>query len=118
MLPTGARAFGARRGSAEVFRVKTGTSLARTRWRRDAATTAAGTAALRMTSPPSDGASIVFDRATFRLNGRALVQDLELSVNPGETLVLLGRSGSGKTTSLKLVNRLLEPTGGEVRVNG
>jgi osmoprotectant transport system ATP-binding protein len=71
-----------------------------------------------MTSPPSDGASIVFDRATFCLNGRALVQDLELSVNPGETLVLLGRSGSGKTTSLKLVNRLLEPTGGEVRVNG
>jgi osmoprotectant transport system ATP-binding protein len=34
----------------------------------------------------------------------------------GETLVLLGRSGSGKTTTLKLINRLLEPTGGEVRV--
>jgi osmoprotectant transport system ATP-binding protein len=39
-------------------------------------------------------------------------------VQGGETLVLLGRSGSGKTTSLKLINRLLTPSGGEVRVNG
>jgi osmoprotectant transport system ATP-binding protein len=36
----------------------------------------------------------------------------------GETLVLLGRSGSGKTTTMKLVNRLLDPTVGEVRVEG
>jgi osmoprotectant transport system ATP-binding protein len=52
------------------------------------------------------------------VNGRALVHDLALTVNQGETLVLLGRSGSGKTTSLKLVNRLLVPSSGEVRVNG
>jgi len=39
-------------------------------------------------------------------------------VQRGETLILLGRSGSGKTTTLKLVNRLLTPSGGEVRVNG
>jgi len=51
-------------------------------------------------------------------NGQRLLSDLNLQVQRGETLVLLGRSGSGKTTSLKLVNRLLNPSGGEVRVNG
>jgi osmoprotectant transport system ATP-binding protein len=61
---------------------------------------------------------IEFDRVSFRVNGRSLVQDLVLSVNRGETLVLLGRSGSGKTTSLKLINRLLEPIDGVVRVDG
>ena len=49
---------------------------------------------------------------------RVLVRGLTLDVRRGETLVLLGRSGSGKTTTLKLVNRLLEPTAGEVRVEG
>jgi osmoprotectant transport system ATP-binding protein len=43
---------------------------------------------------------------------------VNLSVNRGETLVLLGRSGSGKTTALKLINRLLEPTAGTVQVEG
>jgi osmoprotectant transport system ATP-binding protein len=51
-------------------------------------------------------------------NGQPLLSGLNLEVQRGETLVLLGRSGSGKTTTLKLVNRLLTPTGGEVRVNG
>jgi osmoprotectant transport system ATP-binding protein len=51
-------------------------------------------------------------------NGKALLSGLNLQVQRGETLVLLGRSGSGKTTTLKLVNRLLIPSGGEVRVNG
>ena len=51
-------------------------------------------------------------------NGQPLLSGLNLQVQRGETLVLLGRSGSGKTTSLKLVNRLLTPTGGQVRVNG
>jgi osmoprotectant transport system ATP-binding protein len=67
---------------------------------------------------PYQGSTIEFDRVFFRVNGRALVQDLTLSVAPGEILVLLGRSGSGKTTSLKLINRLLEPTEGQVRVEG
>ena len=62
--------------------------------------------------------AIEFDHASFRLNGRPLLQDLVLSVKQGETLVLLGRSGSGKTTTLKLINRLLLPTAGDVRVNG
>jgi len=51
-------------------------------------------------------------------NGQPLLTGLNLQVQHGETLVLLGRSGSGKTTTLKLVNRLLNPSSGEVRVNG
>ena len=47
-----------------------------------------------------------------------MVEHLRFDVKRGETLVLLGRSGSGKTTTLKLINRLLEPTNGEVRVEG
>jgi osmoprotectant transport system ATP-binding protein len=62
--------------------------------------------------------AIEFDHASFDINGRPLLHDLMLSVKQGETLVLLGRSGSGKTTTLKLINRLLLPTAGEVRVNG
>ena len=50
--------------------------------------------------------------------GRELVSDVTFQVGEGETLVLLGRSGSGKTTTLKLVNRLLEPVSGEVFVAG
>src|SRR2546422_329623 len=53
-----------------------------------------------------------------RNEGRVLVQDVSFTVAAGETLVLLGRSGSGKTTTLKLINRLLEPTAGEVVVAG
>ncbi|MGE5144498.1 MAG: ATP-binding cassette domain-containing protein [Acidobacteriota bacterium] len=49
---------------------------------------------------------------------RPIVQDVSFSVAPGETLVLLGRSGSGKTTTLKLINRLVDPSAGEVIVAG
>jgi osmoprotectant transport system ATP-binding protein len=62
---------------------------------------------------------IEFRGVAFRLDGgAALVSGLSFEVRAGETLVLLGRSGSGKTTTLKLINRLLEPTAGEVRVEG
>ena len=52
------------------------------------------------------------------LSGRTLLQNLNLAVEAGETLMLLGRSGSGKTTTLKLINRLLAPSAGEVLVQG
>jgi len=50
--------------------------------------------------------------------GLQLVSGLNLRVKRGETLVLLGRSGSGKTTTLKLINGLLWPTSGAVLVKG
>lgn len=63
--------------------------------------------------------AITFDCVTYRLaDGKTLLSDLTLEVRQGETLVLLGRSGSGKTTTIKLINRLLDPTAGQVRVEG
>ncbi len=50
--------------------------------------------------------------------GRAVVDALTLSVATGETLVLLGTSGCGKTTTLKMINRLLEPDSGLITING
>ena len=62
---------------------------------------------------------IEFRGVSFRAaNRHLLLSDLSLSVRRGETLVLLGRSGSGKTTTLKLINRLLEPSQGELQVEG
>jgi osmoprotectant transport system ATP-binding protein len=69
--------------------------------------------------PTSNSPVIEFRDVGYRLpNGQPLLAGLNLQVQRGETLVLLGRSGSGKTTTLKLVNRLLTPAGGEVWVNG
>jgi osmoprotectant transport system ATP-binding protein len=60
---------------------------------------------------------VEFDAASFHLSdGRPLLEGLSLAVDEGETLAVIGRSGSGKTTALKLVNALLMPTAGEVRV--
>ena len=61
---------------------------------------------------------IEFRNVSYRVNGIEVLTDLNLRVARGETLVLLGRSGSGKTTTLKLVNRLVEPSSGEVMVHG
>jgi len=49
---------------------------------------------------------------------RDVVRDLSLEVPDGKTLVLLGSSGSGKTTVLKMINRLVEPSGGTIEVDG
>lgn len=63
--------------------------------------------------------SLAFLHVGYRTpDGRPILSDLTLEVTPGETLVLLGQSGSGKTTTLRLVNRLIEPTTGDVHVNG
>jgi osmoprotectant transport system ATP-binding protein len=59
-----------------------------------------------------------FRDVEYRSSGREVLSRLNLAIDRGEILVLLGRSGSGKTTALKLVNRLLNPFRGEVRVEG
>ena len=63
---------------------------------------------------------VQFHNVDFSLPTAAapIIAELNLNVARGETLVLLGESGCGKTTTLKLVNRLLVPTGGEVVVEG
>src|SRR5438552_3017716 len=61
---------------------------------------------------------IEFRDVSYRVAGTQVLSGFDLQVYGGETVVLLGRSGSGKTTSLKLVNRLLSPTSGEILVKG
>ena len=51
-------------------------------------------------------------------DGHQALRGVSLEVAPGEFLAILGTSGSGKTTLLKMVNRLIEPTSGEVAVRG
>ena len=69
---------------------------------------------------PGQAAELVFDRATKRYEGREgdAVQDLSLTVPAGEICVLVGPSGGGKTTALKMVNRLIAMSSGDIRIDG
>jgi osmoprotectant transport system ATP-binding protein len=72
-----------------------------------------------MNNPPAAGPAIEFRDVAYRLdNGSTLLRNLNLEVQRGETLILLGRSGSGKTTTLKLINRLLTQSAGAIYVDG
>jgi osmoprotectant transport system ATP-binding protein len=65
-------------------------------------------------------AEIVFDRVTKRYPGRdeAAVNELSLTIPAGEVCVLVGPSGAGKTTAMKMVNRLIEFDEGDIRIDG
>ena len=59
-----------------------------------------------------------FQNVSYRVDGRSILEDLSFEVERGETLVLLGRSGSGKTTALRLINRLLTLSSGAILLDG
>jgi osmoprotectant transport system ATP-binding protein len=63
-------------------------------------------------------AAVEFREVCFRIRDSLILDNLSFRIEPGETLVLLGQSGSGKTTALKMVNGLLFPSSGEVLVDG
>ena len=63
---------------------------------------------------------ITFDHVTKRYAGAEVgaVDDLSLEIPSGEIVILVGPSGCGKTTSLKMINRLIEPTSGTIAIDG
>src|SRR5262245_24814050 len=72
-----------------------------------------------MSGASSTNSAIAFDGVSYRHpSGPLVLDDFSLEIAAGETLALVGRSGMGKTTILKLINRLLLPNAGVVRVEG
>lgn len=75
--------------------------------------------AVPVSDPTTESLSAIsFVAAEFAYDGARVLGPVDLDVRTGETVVLLGESGSGKTTALRLVNALLTPTAGAVRVLG
>jgi osmoprotectant transport system ATP-binding protein len=60
---------------------------------------------------------VEFRDVGYTIGDTKILDDLNFTISKGEVLVLLGESGCGKTTTLKLINRLIEPTSGEVLVD-
>lgn len=61
---------------------------------------------------------ICFDKVTKTINGAPIIKSLDLYIGAGELFVLIGPSGCGKTTTMKMINRLIEPTSGKITING
>ncbi len=63
---------------------------------------------------------VVFDHVDFRYptGGEAVLEDINLTIRPGEMIALVGENGSGKTTLIKLLCRLYDPTGGKIMLDG
>lgn len=61
---------------------------------------------------------IEYKNIVLRYTEKDILKDVNLLIEDGEFMVLVGPSGSGKTTMIKMINRLLEPTGGNIYMNG
>lgn len=71
-----------------------------------------------MENSPKNATIVEFENVRFAVGETRILDRLNLRIEKGETLVLLGESGCGKTTTLKLINRLIEPSSGKVSVEG
>jgi ATP-binding cassette subfamily B protein len=67
--------------------------------------------------PPIKG-GIEFRDLTFAYNGKPVLEDIDLSIPPGQTVAFVGKTGSGKSTLMNLVPRLLDAPGGSVMIDG
>jgi osmoprotectant transport system ATP-binding protein len=63
-------------------------------------------------------AYLEFTNVSYSAGNQLILRDISFRVDRGQTLVFLGRSGSGKTTALRLINRMLEPSGGKIQIDG
>lgn len=72
-----------------------------------------------ITLPPVEG-NVVFDNVTFRYfnSGEAVLKDVNISVEPGQTVALLGATGSGKSTIINLLPRFYDPSEGVIKIDG
>ena len=68
--------------------------------------------------PPPLGPMIQFDRVSIAFDGRPVLEDVSFSVKRGETLCILGRSGVGKSVSLRMIMGFLKPDSGSIHVEG
>jgi len=66
---------------------------------------------------PIQGA-VTFEHVSFSYRGTAMLKDLSFSVQPGETIAIVGQTGSGKSTLTRLINRIFDADGGRVLVTG
>lgn len=71
-------------------------------------------------SKSTSGASIQLSNVTksYPNQAQSAVENFSMSINPGELIMLVGPSGCGKTTTMKMINRIIEPTSGSIKIDG